>query len=67
MVKKLIIINQDSEADTFRKEVAPKLYDANWSDEQILEQRSFTDGKIVVFGRKGNFKVNGRNTIGNIN
>ncbi len=56
MVKKLIIINQDSEADTCRKEVTPKLYNANWSDEQILEQRTFTDGKIVVLGRKARRK-----------
>jgi len=56
MVKKLIIINQDSEADTCRKEVTPKLYHANWSDEQILEQRTFTDGKIVVLGRKARRK-----------
>jgi len=56
MEKKSIIINQDSEADTCRKEVTPKLYDANWSDEQILEQRTFTDGKIVVLGRKAKRK-----------
>lgn len=56
MEKKPIIINQDSEADTCRKEVTPKLYDANWNDEQILEQRTFTDGKIVVLGRKARRK-----------
>jgi type I restriction enzyme R subunit len=56
MEKKPIIINQDSEADTCRKEVTPKLYEATWSDEQILEQRTFTDGKIVVFGRKARRK-----------
>ena len=56
MEKKPIIINQDSEADTCRKEVAPKLYEASWSDEQILEQRTFTDGKIVVLGRKAKRK-----------
>jgi len=56
MEKKPIIINQDSEADTCRKEVTPKLYEASWIDEQILEQRTFTDGKIVVLGRKAKRK-----------
>ena len=48
------IIDIDSEADTCRKEVLPKLYSSKWSDDLILEQRSFTDGKIVVIGRKAN-------------
>lgn len=48
---KIYILEQDSEADTCRKEVTPKLKNAGWSDEQILEQRPFTDGKIVVIGR----------------
>jgi type I restriction enzyme R subunit len=52
MEKKRVIINRDSEADTCRKEVTPKLYESSWRDEQILEQRTFTDGKIVVLGRK---------------
>ena len=56
MKKKVVIINQDSEADTCRKEVTPKLYSAEWTDEQILEQRTFTDGKIVVLGRKARRK-----------
>lgn len=56
MTKKQIIINQDSEADTCRKEITPKLYDAQWTDEQILEQRTFTDGRIIVLGRKANRK-----------
>ncbi len=56
MKKKVVIINQDSEADTCRKEVTPKLYEAKWTDEQILEQRTFTDGKIVVLGRKARRK-----------
>ena len=37
-----------SEADTCRKYVVPKLYAAGWNDEQISEQKSFTDGPIVV-------------------
>lgn len=49
--KKIIILNHDSEADTCRKEVTPKLYASEWTDEQILEQRTFTDGKIVVLGK----------------
>jgi type I restriction enzyme, R subunit len=39
-----------TEADTCRKYVLPKLYAAGWSDEQIHEQRYFTDGRIVVVG-----------------
>jgi type I restriction enzyme, R subunit len=50
--KKIIIPNNsDSEAGTCRKEVTPKLYASEWTDEQILEQRTFTDGKIVVLGK----------------
>ena len=52
----LHINNRDSEADTCRKEVLPKLYDRGWTDDLILEQRNFTDGKIVVIGRKAKRK-----------
>jgi len=52
--KKIHIINKDSEADTCRKFVLPKLYDSKWNDEQILEQRTFTAGRIIVIGRKAN-------------
>jgi type I restriction enzyme R subunit len=41
-----------TEADTCRKCVLPKLYAANWTDDQISEQKSFTDGRIVVAGNK---------------
>ncbi len=41
-----------SEADTCRKYVLPKLYTAGWTDDQISEQRTFTDGRIVVTGDK---------------
>jgi hypothetical protein len=41
-----------TEADTCRKYVLPKLYAASWTDEQISEQKSFTDGRIVVAGAK---------------
>lgn len=54
--KTIIILNEDSEADTCRKEVLPKIYDSQWSDEQILQERTFTDGKIIVIGRKGKRK-----------
>jgi type I restriction enzyme R subunit len=50
------IDDHDSEADTCRKEVLPKLYDSQWTDELILEQRTFTDGKIIVIGRKARRK-----------
>ena len=41
-----------TEADTCRKYVLPKLYKAGWSDDQISEQKSFTDGRIVPVGEK---------------
>jgi len=41
-----------TEADTCRKYVAPKLYAAGWNDNQINEQRTFTDGRIMVAGTK---------------
>jgi hypothetical protein len=41
-----------TEADTCRTFVLPKLYAAGWTDEQICEQRTFTDGRIVVAGNK---------------
>lgn len=41
-----------TEADTCRKYVLPKLYAAGWTDDQISEQKSFTDGRIVVAGSK---------------
>jgi type I restriction enzyme R subunit len=39
-----------NEADTCRKYVEPKLYAAGWTEEQINEQKSFTDGRIVIAG-----------------
>jgi type I site-specific restriction endonuclease len=36
-----------TEADTCRKDILPKLYSADWNDEQICEQRTITDGRIV--------------------
>ena len=41
-----------TEADTCRKYVLPKLYKAGWSDDQINEQKYFTDGRVVVVGKK---------------
>lgn len=41
-----------TEADTCRKYVLPKLYSAGWDDDRINEQRTFTDGRIVVAGTK---------------
>ncbi len=45
-------IKVSTEADTCRKFILPKLYDAGWSDEHICEQRAFTDGRIIVRGNK---------------
>ncbi len=57
MTEPIININDyESEADTCRKDVLPKIYASDWKDEQILEQRTFTDGKIVVLGRKAKRK-----------
>jgi hypothetical protein len=41
-----------TEADTCRKYVLPKLREAGWSDDQISEQKTFTDGRIIVIGDK---------------
>jgi len=54
--KTIHIDDHDSEADTCRKEVLPKLYESQWTDELIIEQRTFTDGKIIVIGRKARRK-----------
>ena len=51
------IIDGDSEADTCRRYVLPKLKtESGWTDDQILEQRQFTAGKIIVIGRIGRRK-----------
>ena len=42
--------NMYNEADTCRKYVLPKLYSSGWTDDQINEQKTFTDGRIVVAG-----------------
>lgn len=41
-----------TEADTCRKYVLPKLYDSGWKDDMISEQKTFTDGRIVVLGNR---------------
>ncbi len=51
--KKIIkILDKDTEADTCRKEILPKIYAAGWNDDQIMEQRPFTDGRIIIIGKK---------------
>lgn len=40
-----------TEADTCRTYVLPKLYAAGWTDDQLREQMTFTDGRILVQGR----------------
>jgi type I restriction enzyme R subunit len=40
-----------TEADTCRTYVLPRLYQAGWQTDQIGEQRTFTDGRILVEGR----------------
>ena len=41
-----------NEADTCRTYVLPKLYSAGWLDDQISEQRYFTDGRVLIFKDK---------------
>ena len=41
-----------TEADTCRKYVVPKLRNAGWSDDQIIEQKYFTDGRIIATDKK---------------
>jgi len=43
-----------NEADTCRAYVVPRLVAAGWEDEphSLSEQRTFTDGRIVVAGSK---------------
>src|SRR5438067_11099686 len=41
-----------NEADTCRTYVLPKLYSAGWEDPQISEQKGFTDGRIVIAGKR---------------
>lgn len=48
----VFILGNETEADTCRKEVTPKLKASGWDDDKILEQRTFTSGKVVVVGRK---------------
>ncbi|HME01228.1 MAG TPA: DEAD/DEAH box helicase family protein [Terriglobia bacterium] len=41
-----------NEADTCRRYVVPKLHAAGWTEDQISEQKTFTDGRIVVAGTR---------------
>jgi type I restriction enzyme R subunit len=45
-----------TEADTCRTYVIPKLNSAGWDDDQIREQVTFTDGRIVPIGGKATRK-----------
>ena len=40
-----------TEADTCRTYVLPRLHSAGWTDDQIKQERSFTDGRVLVQGR----------------
>jgi type I restriction enzyme R subunit len=40
-----------TEADTCRKYVLPELYAAGWTDDQISQEKYFTDGRVVPVGR----------------
>jgi len=47
-------MSMSTEADTCRKYVLPKLLEAGWDNDphSFTEQRTFTDGRIVVSGDK---------------
>jgi type I restriction enzyme R subunit len=45
-----------TESDTCRTYVVPKLYAAGWEDQQIREQVTFTDGRIVPIGGRATRK-----------
>jgi len=40
-----------TEADTCRKYMLPRLYEAGWTDDQISQEKYFTDGRVVPVGR----------------
>jgi type I restriction enzyme, R subunit len=42
----------ETEADTCRIYVLPKLYGAGWTDEQINEQHTFTDGRVIPTAKR---------------
>jgi type I restriction enzyme, R subunit len=41
-----------TEADTCRDYVVPRLKEAGWDDDQIVEQYRITDGRIITIGKK---------------
>ena len=41
-----------TEADTCRMYVLPKLYEAGWTDEQINEQHTFTNGRVIPTAKR---------------
>jgi type I site-specific restriction endonuclease len=41
-----------TEADTCSTYVLPNLHGAGWTDDQITEQKTFTDGRIILAGSK---------------
>jgi len=40
-----------TESDTCRKYVLPRLYDAGWSDDQVAQEKTFTDGRVIPKGK----------------
>ena len=40
-----------TESDTCRKYVLPRLYEAGWSDDQIAQEKTFTDGRVIPKGK----------------
>jgi type I restriction enzyme R subunit len=50
-------ISPMTEADTCRTYVVPKLYNAGWDDDAIVEQMVLTPGRIVPVGNQHTRKV----------
>jgi type I restriction enzyme, R subunit len=46
-----------NEADTCRKYIVPRLVQAGWDEppRSVTEQKTFTDGRIVVAGSSNSF------------
>ena len=42
----------ETEADTCRKYILPKLHEVGWTDVQINEQHPFTDGRVIPTARR---------------
>ena len=51
-IERVPLAMPESEADTCRRFVLPELYAAGWTDDQISEQYTFTDGRVIPNPRR---------------